>query len=216
MKTIARKFAFPALLLLGAVPAFHCPFAQAAAVTARVSDAAGEPLGDAVVYAMPTSGQTLPKTAKATIIDQVNKEFTPLVTPMQLGTMVTFPNKDNIRHHVYSFSPAKVFSIKLYSGIPAEPVLFDKPGEVVLGCNIHDNMLAFVYVVDTPYFAKTGKDGVARLESMVAGDYDIRAWHHGQQKVVPAQPVKLTADARQELAMQLEIAPRSPPKAGEK
>jgi hypothetical protein len=74
------------------------------------------------------------------------------------------PNSDNIRHHVYSFSPAKKFELPLYSGVPAEPVVFDKVGFVTLGCNIHDWMIAFVAVLPTPYFQATGKDGRATLK----------------------------------------------------
>jgi hypothetical protein len=77
---------------------------------------------------------------------------------------------------VYSFSPAKTFNLKLYSGVPSSPVVFDKPGEIVLGCNIHDKMSAFVLVVDTPHFASSGADGVARLRDLPPGDYEVSAW----------------------------------------
>lgn len=83
--------------------------------------------------------------------------------PVYVGTRVTFPNRDNIRHHVYSFSSAKKFELPLYIGTPAAPVVFDKPGVVALGCNIHDWMLAYIYVLTTPHFAKTAADGKARL-----------------------------------------------------
>ncbi len=79
----------------------------------------------------------------------------PRVTVVRTGTAVTFPNSDHIRHQVYSFSHAKIFTLKLYAGSPQHAVVFDQPGLVVLGCNIHDRMVAFVGVVDSPYFAKT-------------------------------------------------------------
>jgi plastocyanin len=118
-------------------------------------------------------------------VEQLDKTFVPLVTVVQTGTQVQFPNRDPIRHHVYSFSPPKTFELKLYSGTPAAPVLFDKPGEVVLGCNIHDNMIAYVLVVDTPHFAKTNKEGKAKIDGLPAGDYDVRLWHFALALPVP-------------------------------
>jgi hypothetical protein len=90
---------------------------------------------------------------------------------------VSFPNKDNIRHQVYSFSPAKKFELPLYSGTTAPPVLFDKPGVVILGCNIHDWMIGYIYVSATPFFAKTGPDGRVDIRNIPAGDYLVRVWH---------------------------------------
>jgi len=90
---------------------------------------------------------------------------------------VDFPNHDSIRHHVYSFSPAKRFELPLYIGQPAAPVQFDTPGVVVLGCNIHDWMIAYVYVADSPYYTRSGEDGMASLGPLPAGRYQVRVWH---------------------------------------
>ena len=90
---------------------------------------------------------------------------------------MSFPNRDNIRHHVYSFSSSKKFELPLYIGTPAAPVAFSKPGVVALGCNIHDWMLAYIYVVTTPYFAKTAADSKAHLEGLAPGAWDARVWH---------------------------------------
>lgn len=148
-------------------------------VHAVVRDKAGKAVADAVVVALPASrtGASTGGISATIIVDQVNKEFVPYVLPVRVGTTVNFPNKDNIRHHVYSFSPAKNFELPLYSGSPPAPVLFDKPGAVILGCNIHDWMIAYIYVSDSPYFAKTGADGKARLTDLPAGNYALRTWH---------------------------------------
>jgi len=90
---------------------------------------------------------------------------------------VTFPNRDTVRHHVYSVSPVKPFEIKLYVGTPASPVVFDKPGIAVLGCNIHDSMVAWVVVAETPYYGQTGADGRLSLPNLPAGSYKLRSWH---------------------------------------
>lgn len=166
--------------------------ARAGEVDVIVAEPSGVPAADAVVYAVPSKGGTS-TSGKTVVVDQINREFVPHVTVIQTGTAVSFPNKDNIRHHVYSFSPAKTFNLKLYSGVPSSPVVFDKPGEVVLGCNIHDKMSAYVLVVDTPYFGRTDADGVARLKDVPPGDYAVSVWR--PDTGVSAQPMPLRAKA---------------------
>ena len=106
-----------------------------------VKDDKGRPSPDAVAY-VAAAGAASAAPKKHAVVDQRDKQFIPYVTAVQVGTPVIFPNSDNIRHHVYSFSPAKKFELPLYSGVPAEPVVFDKVGFVTLGCNIHDWMIA--------------------------------------------------------------------------
>ena len=141
-----------------------------------VKDDKGGPGSDAVVYAV-GAASAAPK--KHAVVDQRDKQFVPYVTAVQVGTAVSFPNSDNIRHHVYSFSPAKKFELPLYSGVPAEPVVFDKVGFVTLGCNIHDWMIAYVAVLPTPYFQVTRQDGRALLKDLPAGQYTVQVWHPG-------------------------------------
>lgn len=152
-------------------------WAQSAEISARVTDGQGRPLEDAVVVAVPSDGTHVPVRAREAMVDQLNQEFVPKVTAVVVGTPVRFPNHDNIRHQVYSFSPAKRFELPLYAGVPAEAVLFDKPGVVILGCNIHDWMIGYVYVSESPYFAKTGKDGTALLAELPLRGYTVRVWH---------------------------------------
>lgn len=182
--------------------------AGAAAVNAMVTDTTGAAVPEAVIYALPASGKLPSAAARPAVMDQINKEFVPFVIPVQLGAPVTFPNKDNIRHHVYSFSPAKTFDLKLYSGKPANPVVFDKPGPVALGCNIHDWMVGFVYVVESPWFAKTAKTGAARLD-LSDGEYDLKVWHPWQRAELPAQRVKVSG-AETQASFKLDLNP--PPK----
>jgi plastocyanin len=170
------------------------------AVTVTGSD--GKPLENSVVYAVPANpGTGLPAPKKAEI-DQVNKTFIPAVTVIQTGAAVSFPNSDNIRHQVYSFSPARVFNTKLYSGRPSEPVVFDKPGVVVLGCNIHDKMVAWVVVVDTPWFSRSDADGRAAVKNLPAGDYVLNVWHSALREPV-TRKLQL-AEGRTDEAFQLD------------
>ena len=111
------------------------------------------------------------------MVDQIDKEFMPYVKPIRVGSQVKFPNKDDIRHHVYSFSPARKFELPLYRGTPAQPVLFDKPGIVKLGCNIHDWMIGYIYVTETPYFGKTAREGRVDLDDLPPGRYRAHVWH---------------------------------------
>lgn len=146
----------------------------------RVRETSGRLLEDAVVIAEPVGRPPPPPDESARArIDQVNKAFVPLVSVLRSGTLVSFPNSDNIRHSIYSFSPAKTFSTKLYSGRQAPPERFDTAGVVVLGCHIHDLMAAWVVVVDTPWFAKADAAGLARLGGLEPGEYRVRAWYPG-------------------------------------
>lgn len=156
--------------------------AHAASLPVQATNTRGQPLANAVVYALPANGKApAVELGKKAIIDQIDREFVPLVSVIQTGTAISFPNKDDVEHAVYSFSPPKRFEIKLYSGVPAKPVVFDKPGMVTLGCNIHDSMVAYVLVVDTPYFAKTDKAGRATIDNLPAGSWRIVAWHPQQR-----------------------------------
>ena len=169
--------------------------AGAVGVVVQVTDAAGKPVENAVVYAEADGGQTLPSPRKPGEISQKGLKFHPLVSVIQTGSMVYFPNNDKVRHHIYSFSPAHKFDQKLYSGTTAEPQTFEKAGVVVLGCNIHDKMLAYVRVVDTPYFAKTDASGAAMVDAP-AGKYMLKAWHPdmtGNQQPLE-QPLAVKAD----------------------
>lgn len=152
-----------------------CYDLHAGALDVTVRDVKGALLSDAVVYAI-GSAVNSKAARKQAIVDQRDKQFIPYVTALQVGTPVLFPNSDNIRHHVYSFSPAKKFELPLYAGVSAEPVIFDKVGFVTLGCNIHDWMIAYVAVLTTPYFQITGNQGRALLKDLPPGQYTVEVW----------------------------------------
>ena len=205
-RAAARRSAFPERLLASALFACAAATAGAATLTVSVTDAAGNALPDAVVYAMPVSGKAPMKPGATALIDQVKREFVPLVSVMQTGTMVTFPNRDNIRHSVYSFSPAKTFELRLYSGEKAPAVAFDKPGLVTMGCNIHDQMIAYALVVDTPWFGKTDAAGSTVIDGFPAGEYDIFAWHHRQAGASPvSQRLSAKSAGKGEMSFRIDL-----------
>ena len=186
----AIRIASVAVLCIGAGSA------AAAALSVQVTDAGGKPLADVVVVVTPDAGAALPRQLKPAEIEQRGLKFIPLVSVIQTGSRIAFPNNDKVKHHIYSFSPAKKFDQKLYSGVAAAPQVFDKAGLVVLGCNIHDRMVAYVKVVDSPYFAKTDAAGVARIELPAAGKYTVSAWHYNMSGAPAEQALALqTGDA---------------------
>lgn len=149
--------------------------ASAATLDLVFKRADGSPVADAVVTLQGPPGSSS-AVLKANM-DQRGQRFAPHVLAVHTGTQVRFPNSDNIRHQVYSFSAAKRFELRLYEGTPAEPLLFDKPGVVVLGCNIHDWMLGYIYVTDDPLFAVSDAQGQVHLEQLAPGDYHATLWH---------------------------------------
>lgn len=158
-------------------------------VTVIVLSASGNPVEDAVVVFYDGKTPASNPNAMGKIV-QKNKMFNPKVTIVQTGTSINFPNEDSFRHHVYSFSPAKKFELKLYSGVPADPVLFNQAGLVTLGCNIHDSMVGYIYVVDTPFFAKTDDKGRAVIK-LSDGQYSYQVLLPGVNKPVAEQKVKI-------------------------
>lgn len=166
--------------------------ASAVPVTVLLRGPAGQPLADAAV-AVEVKGRAAKTTTAKAEIGQRDRQFTPQLLVVQTGTAVNFPNFDTVRHHVYSISPIKVIDIKLYSGTPTEPVVFDKPGVATLGCNIHDRMSAHVVVVDTPTFARTDAKGQAVFD-LPPGEHTVKAWHAAQRSAT-LQSLKLDVPA---------------------
>jgi plastocyanin len=150
--------------------------ARAGTLEVAVADGEGKPIERVAVYASAVGGSPSAARAATATMDQHDERFVPHILVVQTGTSVLFPNNDDVSHHVYSFSPTKRFELGLYKGQVHPPILFDEPGVVVLGCNIHDGMLGYIRVVDTPYFALTNDEGVAVVENVPDGAYDVEAW----------------------------------------
>lgn len=183
----------------------------AAEVQIRLLDQNGVPLADAVAELQMAQPPQLADTAE---VAQKDLTFVPFVSAIQKGTRVEFPNQDKTRHHVYSFSPAKVFELKLYAGKPEAPVLFDKAGVVALGCNIHDYMQAFIYVGDSPYLAVSSNEGVVLLKDVPAGRYQLKVWHPWQvaEQAVVAVDVPASAAIDLQLPVTRQEKPQKPKK----
>lgn len=178
------------LLTLSALPAL----CDAASISGRVTTPDGKPIADAVVFLQDAGAKPSPPTHKATL-DQIDKAFVPGVLPIVVGTRVSFPNHDQIHHHVYSFSRTKTFELPLYKGEDAAPVLFDKVGVVKVGCNIHDWMSGIILVLPTEHFARTDADGHFTLNGLPPGTHTLVAWHE-LSRMKPEQTArKIDGDA---------------------
>jgi plastocyanin len=177
----------------------------AAVVTVRIAGHSGVAAESALVIFDPLDAIP-PLSHENAVIDQINKKFVPRISIVRTGTSIVFPNSDRIRHQVYSFSTPNVFTLKLYAGSPAAPVAFEHPGLVVLGCNIHDQMVAFVGVVDSPYFAKIPASGASTL-NLPIGRYRMRVWHPNETSAVASQTVTVaTAPLTIPVTMELDLA----------
>lgn len=180
----------------------------AASLSVQVVDGDQQPLPDAVVYLIPDAPYVATNGGEFEV-EQKNKIFTPFVTIMPTGSMASFPNRDGIGHHVYSFSPAKNFQLPLSDQELTDTIVFDQPGLVTVGCNIHDWMVAYIYVVDTPYFAKADANGQALIDDLPAGDYEVRVAHPGMRAAQPlTRQVSVSANSDDSEAFTLEIKPK--------
>lgn len=184
----------------------------AATLTVDAVDKTGAALPEVVVYAIPV-GASIPAPAASSevlSIAQQNYQFNPYVTPVRIGTRIKFPNFDKVEHHVKSFSSAKEFEFKLYDKDTPPPVTFDKPGIVIAYCLIHEWMRAYIYVLDTPYFAKTDAAGNAKIEGLPEGSYEVKAWHPDLGSIKPElkQSVKLGAQENVTLRYTFDLVPR--------
>lgn len=189
---MSKPFLYPLRAGLLGLLCSISPALWAASLHAELVDARGQPLANAVLTLRgPLGAEAEPVSA---LMDQQVKQFVPNVLAVRSGTKVAFPNSDNIRHHVYSFSPAKQFELRLYQGTPSAPVLFDKPGAVVLGCNIHDWMVGYVYVTDDPWFAVSDAQGRVQLDSLPVGSYAVSLWHPQAPDMLPQAAGALVLD----------------------
>jgi len=165
------RFTFLVLALASATPL------EAAPLTVRVVDPSGRPVRDAVVTLDPAAATRAPRPGGRFVVSQKDLQFHPFLTIVPVGADVSFPNFDPTKHHVYSFSSAKRFELKLFAKDQSRTVHFEKPGVIALGCNIHDGMSAFIFVTDTAWTARTNAQGVAAFGNAPNTAGRVTVWH---------------------------------------
>ena len=182
--------------------------ACAAPLSVRVVDASGRPVRDAVVTLYPQGGEVRAARPGRFVIAQQNLQFHPFLTIVPVGSDVSFPNLDPTKHHVYSFSAAKRFELKLFARDQSRTVHFDKAGVVALGCNIHDQMSAFIVVSDSAWTARTNAQGLATIADAPGVPARLTLWHPYLR--VPGGEVQQAIAASQRSAS-FQIRLRPPP-----
>lgn len=180
------------------------PTVADASIAVLVLDRNGKPIPDVAVYANSAGTEfTSAGTASVAVMDQVDKRFVPHLLVVQVGTLVEFPNSDPIAHHVYSFSRPNQFNLPLYKGDIQPSVRFTQEGIITLGCNIHDNMLGYILVVDTPLYAKTDADGRAVLETGLADELEVRIWSPRIRDTIDSLVEIVASEGDQQLTYQV-------------
>jgi plastocyanin len=159
-----------------AVAVFCMTTARAGEFEVRVLAPDGAPVANAAVLLESAGSGPRRRERQNATMEQRDRHFLPELLVVGTGTLVDFPNNDTVRHQVYSFSPARPFQLSLYAGSAHPPIAFDKPGLVVLGCNIHDEMIGYILVTDSPYYAQTDARGSAQLGDVATGSYRLRIW----------------------------------------
>jgi plastocyanin len=187
--------------------------ARAADLLVSVATPGGQPVANAVVMVKPAAGagRAASRLSGPFVMSQKDMQFEPFVLMVPVGAEVSFPNQDPFRHHVYSFSPAKTFELKLYGRGETPVVKFDKAGVVVLGCNIHDNMSAYIRVVDTPFAAKTDAKGEAVVRDVPAGPATLTVWQPFMKAKGGEMSREISAPASGPLRLSLTADLRSAP-----
>lgn len=154
---------------------------RAGTLQVEVHDHEGKPLNNVVVTITDellhaTANSHKSSVAGTYVMDQMNLQFVPQVLVVPVNASVKFPNSDSVSHQVYSFSKAKAFQFPLYKGQKHPPITFDQPGLVVLGCNIHDNMIGYIYVTDAQWFGKTNEHGLFTIDDVDPGKLQVSIW----------------------------------------
>jgi plastocyanin len=193
-------------LVAGVLPA------SAAGIVATVTDESGKPLAEAVVTVTPLDnapGATAASSGLATAtINQQDEMFVPEVVVIHTGGSVIFRNSDTTRHHVYSFASIRQFEFVQNPGDVSPPVRFDQPGIAPIGCNIHDNMIAYIDVTDAPWAGTTDQHGQVTLTGLPAGRFTAKVWHPRLRPRAPppTRTVTLATDTTT-LAVSLPVLP---------
>ena len=204
-----RIFLFASALAGAAFPLAAAPLAV------RVTDASGRPVSDAVVTLYPTGKAARPPRAGGRyVVAQKNLKFQPFLTIVPVGADVSFPNFDPTKHHVYSFSAAKRFELKLFAKDQSRTVHFDKPGVVALGCNIHDGMSAFIVVTDSAWTARTDAHGIASFADAPTAPGRVTVWHPFLR--APGGLVQqMIAPSQRQYAFSIRLRPQTPMPMGD-
>ncbi len=206
------KFTNLLIVSIGLAALSQAVIARAESITLKIVDQQQQAVSSAVIEVL-SSPESFGQVDSINVIDQIDKMFVPEQIVIQQGQSVDFPNSDNIRHHVYSFSEAKTFELRLYADKPEKPIQFEKPGVVVVGCNIHDSMIGYIYIAQHQTVVSSSDQGHAKFSSTVQNPR-ISVWHpytsDGAEIRQYFEIDQLEKNDNGEHIVQLNIAPPSP------
>ncbi len=176
MKTIARTA--PVAILFGALVAVS--LAQAGEVKGKVSAPGLKSAENIAVYIDAIPGKKFNSPVEHATVDQRNQIFTPHTVVILRGTTVDFLNSDHVAHNVYwpsiNSNKALRHSLTIVSPGQKKSFQFDNLGTAQILCNLHTEMLGYVVVVPTPFFALTGNDGTFTIKDVPPGTYTLKTW----------------------------------------
>lgn len=179
-----QKYIF--LLTITLFPFAH--YSLAGDIVGNVTTKGARDNSNAVVYVKHIEGKALKVPKEHAMMDQRNLKFVPHVLPIQVGTTVEFRNSDDVLHNVFTPSRAgDKFNLGTWGKGKVKTYTFNRLGEVVLLCNIHPEMEAFIVVLPMPYFAKTNKEGHYIIENVPPGNYVLKVWHEKLRRSVPKE-----------------------------
>ncbi|RDX37656.1 methylamine utilization protein [Kangiella sp. HD9-110m-PIT-SAG07] len=189
---------------------------NASSLSVTIVDDEQQPVEDVVVELLPQKLSEEPNSQSSELtkslheIGQRNRTFEPFISAVTVGSKIDFPNYDKTRHHVYSFSKAKTFELKLYVGRPDTRIHFDKAGVVAIGCNIHDYMQAFIYVGGSPWLGVTEANGKLAFKQLPKGSYQLNLWHPWEVEPFEKKEVVVTED-KQSITLTFNIEDKEKP-----
>jgi|SRR6185369_2190052 len=164
----------------------------------------------AVVYFEPAGGAPPRRSEAPQEMVTRQKQFVPRVMAVPRGARVRFPNQDPILHNVFSVSPGNFFDLGLYNQGPGKEQKLDKPGLVRVFCNVHHSMVAYILVLDTPYYTQPGPDGRFTLSGLPKGPGRLTIWH--EQADPWTAPITLPQASGPAITARVEVVrPRIPP-----
>lgn len=158
----------------------------------------------ALVSIVSIEGQDFPPPEERPFMSQKSLVFRPRILPVVKGTTVDFTNNDNVVHNI--FAPpgsTKTFNLGTYGQGVKKAVTFEELGEVTLLCNVHPEMVAYILVVQNPYFGLTDKKGNFEIKGVPPGKYRLKVWHEklkevSQEVVVEAGKTAVVEFAKKE------------------
>ena len=137
-------------------------------------------LGNVFVYVREGLGDmTFPTPSEVVTLNQEGCRYIPHVMGIQVGQTLNIVNSDPTLHNIHA-TPASNQEFNM--GQPIQGMQFERTFDtpeimVPMRCDVHSWMNSYIGVLEHPFFAVTGEDGMFDISTLPPGDYVIEAWH---------------------------------------